>query len=131
MLNRNAIVLEDINRLIWRESVINNGNGLKELLYKVNDQIQMLNSVACVPAYYQHHLMAVLLLGEKHDGSKFEQEELNFFAALASDAAMAIRNAQLFAGLKQEAERNKQLFIQTIIVLGSAIEAKDAYTRGH
>jgi putative nucleotidyltransferase with HDIG domain len=75
--------------------------------------------------------MAVLLLGEKENESKFQQDELDFFAALASDAAMAIRNAQLFEGLKSEAERNKQLFFQTIMVLGATIEAKDAYTHGH
>lgn len=132
-VSRNAIVSEDINRLIWRESVIDNGSGkaARELLHKVAGQMEMLNSTACVPAYYQDKLLAVLLLGEKYDGSKFEQDELDFFAALASDAAMAIRNAQLFEGLKKEAARNRELFIQTINVLGATIEAKDAYTRGH
>src|ERR1019366_7242555 len=52
-------------------------------------------------------------------------------SALASDVAMAIRNAQLFEDLKREADRNRNLFIQTTIALGSAIEAKDTYTHGH
>lgn len=132
-LDRSGIVSNDINRMIWREGVLVNGKGkeIQDLLHKVEDQMQMLNTVACVPAYYRHQLMVVLLLGEKYDESKFEQEELNFFAALASDVAMAIRNAQLFEDLKKEADRNRQLFIQTIKVLGSAIEAKDAYTQGH
>lgn len=131
--NRNAIVVEDINRLIWREGVIHNGNGklTQQLLSNVHEQMQMLNTVACVPAYYHHKLMAVLLLGEKRDASRFDQEELDFFSALASDVAMAIRNAQLFESLKREAERNRALFLQTIEVLGSTIEAKDAYTHGH
>lgn len=131
--NRNAIVAEDINRLIWREGVIRNGNGklTQQLLSSVHEQMQMLNTVACVPAYYHHKLMAVLLLGEKRDASRFDQEELDFFSALASDVAMAIRNAQLFESLKREAERNRALFLQTIEVLGSTIEAKDAYTHGH
>ena len=133
--NRNAIVSEDINRLIWHETVIENGNGngheIRELLYKVNEQMEMLSSVACVPAYYRHTLMVVLLLGEKYDEAKFNQEELDFFAALASDAAMAIRNAQLFTRLKAQSERNRKLFLQTINVLGSTIEAKDSYTHGH
>lgn len=132
-LNRSAIVSQDINRLIWREGVIENGNGrdVKELLRKVDEQMEMLNSVACVPAYYRRKLMAVLLLGEKHDEARFGQEELDFFAALASDAAMAIRNAQLFIRLKAQSERNRSLFLQTISVLGSTIEAKDTYTHGH
>lgn len=132
-VNRSAIVSSDINKMIWRETVVDRskGNGIKELLHSVDEQMQMLNAVACVPAYYQEGLMAVLLLGEKLDGSKFEQDELDFFSALASDAAMAIRNAQLFEDLSKEAARNKKLFIQTIIALSSAIEAKDPYTKGH
>ncbi len=129
----NAIVAEDINRIIWRENVVDNGNGggVKDLLHKVSEQMDALNSIACVPAFYQDKLMAVLLLGNKHDESRFAQEELNFFAALAHDAAMAIRNAQLFNDLSREAKRNRELFIQTIIVLSSTIEAKDKYTHGH
>ncbi len=129
--NRNALVAEDINKLIWKESVISNGNGTKKLLQDVAEQMPKLNAIACVPAYYHHSLLAILLLGEKHDNSRFEQEELDFFSALASDVAMAIRNAQLFDDLKREADRNRNLFIQTTIALGSAIEAKDAYTHGH
>jgi putative nucleotidyltransferase with HDIG domain len=129
--NRQALLAEDINKLIWRESVIEGGNGTKLLLQQVSDQMPMLNTVACVPAFYHHNLLAILLLGQKEDGTRFEQDELDFFSALASDAAMAIRNAQLFDELKREAERNRNLFIQTTIALSSAIEAKDAYTHGH
>lgn len=129
--SRNALVSDDLNKMIWQESVISNGNGTRQLLHDVSSQMPKLNAVACVPAYHQHMLMAVLLLGKKHDESRFEQEELDFFSALASDVAMAIRNAQLFDDLKREAERNRNLFIQTTIALGSAIEAKDAYTHGH
>ena len=129
--NQNALVSSDIHTLIWQESVISNGNGSKELLEQVSEQMRMFNAVACVPAYFQNVLLAVLLLGEKADGTIFDQEELNFFSALASDVAMAIKNAQLFGDLKKEAERNRQLFINTTIALTSAIEAKDSYTRGH
>lgn len=133
ILHRNAIVSNDINKMIWRESVLENGKGVQimEILAEVEKQMNMLNSEACVPAYYQDNLLAILLLGEKFDGTKFEQKELDFFSALANDAAMGIRNAQLFDQLKNEAERNHKLFLQTINVLGSTIEAKDAYTHGH
>lgn len=129
--DRSAIVLDDINKLIWRESVLEPRNGTGELLLQVSDQMQMLDVIACVPAYYQDHLLAILLLGHKSDGTRFEQEELDFFSALASDTAMAIRNAQLFESLKNEAQKNRDLFLRTTIVLGSTIEAKDKYTHGH
>lgn len=131
ILNRNAILTQDLNKLIWQESLLNGGNGNQELLHRVGEQMRMLNVEACVPAKYKNRLMAILLLGKKSDGCKYNEEELDFFAALASDVAMAIRNAQLFDGLKRESEKNHDLFIRTIIVLAQAIEAKDKYTRGH
>lgn len=132
-LNASAVLCEDISRLLWKESLIETktSDSVKELLNQVDEQMRGLMVTACVPAYYQRELMAVLLLGEKNDGIKFKPDELDFFAALASDAAMAIRNAQLFEHLKKEAEVNHDLFIRTIIVLGSTIEAKDPYTHGH
>jgi len=130
-INKNAILVQDLNRLIWQESVLNNKNGNQQLLHDVGEQMQMFNAVAGVPAYYQDKLLAVLLLGEKHDGFGFDQQELDFFAALASDVAMAIRNAQLFMDLKKEADKNHDLFIRTMVVLSQAIEVKDKYTHGH
>lgn len=99
--NRNAIVAEDINKLIWQDSILGATNGTKKLLHDVSEQMPKLNAVACVPAYYQHQLLAVLLLGEKYNGERFDQEEFDFFSALASDVAMAIRNADLFDDLKR------------------------------
>lgn len=132
-INRTTILNNDLNKLIWHETILNgkHGNGNTELLHRVGDQMKMLNTMACVPAFYRDKLLAVLLLGEKRDGSVFEKVELDFFEALASDVAMAIRNAQLFEALKRESEKNHDLFIRTTIVLGSTIEAKDKYTHGH
>jgi len=129
--SRNAILAHDLHKLIWQECLIMNNTANQELLHHVGTQMQMFNAVACVPAYYQDKLLAVLLLGEKNDGTMFDQQELDFFAALASDAAMAIRNAQLFSALKEESRKNHDLFIRTMVVLGSTIEAKDKYTHGH
>ena len=130
-INRNAIQAHDLNRLIWQESVLNGKRADNAILHEVGEQMQMFNAVACVPAYYQDKLLAVLLLGEKGDGTVFDQKELDFFSALASDVAMAIRNAQLFMDLKKESQKNHDLFIRTTIVLGQTIEAKDKYTHGH
>ena len=129
--NRSALMSSDLQTMLWKESVISNGHETKELLNKVSEQMRMFNAVACVPAYFQDALLAVLLLGEKQDNTIFDQEELDFFSALASDTAMAIKNAQLFEDLKKEAQRYRQLFLNTTIALTSAIEAKDEYTRGH
>lgn len=126
-----ALVYKDINNLIWKESVLKNGEDIKELLHDVSEQMRIFESEVCIPSYFQNNLLGVLLLGAKTSGEKFQQDELDFFSALASDVAMAIRNAQLFADLRNQLDRNRELFIQTTIALASAIEAKDLYTRGH
>ncbi len=127
----NAFILEDLNKMIWRESVVGDEKETKEMLHDVGCQMAMFNVVACIPAYFRKDLLALLLLGEKSTGVSYDQDELDFLSALASDVAMAIQNSQLIDDLMKEVDRNKALFINTVLSLASAIEAKDKYTRGH
>ncbi|RKY31125.1 MAG: hypothetical protein DRP74_05510 [Candidatus Omnitrophota bacterium] len=103
----------------------------KELLDQVLYQLEIFETAACVPSYFGNQLLGVLLLGTKKNGHEFQHDELDFLSALASDVAMAIRNAHLFRQLENELERNRNLFINTTIALATAIEAKDRYTKGH
>ncbi|MBI4982657.1 MAG: HD domain-containing protein [Candidatus Omnitrophica bacterium] len=103
----------------------------KDVLKKVLYQMEILDAVACIPSYFRNDLLGVLILGNKKNGKKFAQDELDFFVALASDVAMAIRNAQLFEALAAELDKKQRLFIHTTIALAAAIEAKDRYTHGH
>ena len=93
--------------------------------------MELLESVVCIPSYFRDELLGVLLLGKKDNGRKFVDEELDFFVALNSNVAMAVRNAQLFKELGLELDRKHQLFVRTTIALAAAIEAKDNYTHGH
>lgn len=106
-------------------------NEAKELLKGALHQMDIYESVVCVPSYFREELLALLLLGKKSDGSPFGRDELDFFMALASDVAMAIRNAQLFRELENELDKKKQLFFNTAVAFAAAIEAKDHYTHGH
>lgn len=104
---------------------------IKKLLEGVLYQMEIFEAVACIPSYFRKDLLGILLLGYKNDGSQFGQDELDFFAALASDVAMAIKNAQLFSELESELDKKHRLFIHTTIALAAAIDAKDHYTHGH
>jgi len=132
--SKHAILWHDMNKMIWQEGLLN-GHGcdpdVREILHQVSDQMDLLGVVACVPAIYHDKLLAVLLLGEKQSSEKFDSEELSFFGALASDTAMALRNAQLFDQLRSQAEHNHDLFLRMTMSLGAAIEVKDEYTKGH
>lgn len=100
---------------------------LKSALY----QMEIFDAAVCIPSYFRDELLGLLLLGNKTNNKKFGQDELDFFVALASDVAMAIRNGRLFQELELELEKKQRLFIHTTIALAAAIDAKDHYTHGH
>ncbi|MCM8782461.1 MAG: HD domain-containing protein [Candidatus Omnitrophica bacterium] len=104
---------------------------LKQNLNQTLHQIEIFEAVACIPSYFRTELLGILLLGKKCDGKKFHNDEIDFFIALASDVAMAIRNAQLFKELEGELVKKQRLFIHTTVALATAIDAKDHYTHGH
>ncbi|MDD5120087.1 MAG: HD domain-containing protein [Candidatus Omnitrophica bacterium] len=103
----------------------------KQQLAQVLYQMELLETVVCIPSYFRGELLGILLLGKKENGRKFFDEELDFFVALNSNVAMAIRNAQLFKELEYQLDRKHQLFVRTTVALAAAIEAKDHYTHGH
>ena len=128
IFNNGALVLEEAERILVRKRLdLNKKRTLKKVLY----QLEMFDAVACIPSYFREELLGILLLGAKKNGRKFGQNELDFFVALASDVAMAIRNASLFQELAQELGKKQSLFLHTTIALATAIDAKDHYTHGH
>lgn len=122
-----VITYQDTKRLLRRKLNLKT----KEILKRVSYQMEILGAVVCIPSYFQDELLGILFLGRKRNNREFQRKELDFFVALASDVAMAIRNARLFKQLQDELNKRQQLFIHTIVALATAIEAKDRYTHGH
>jgi len=98
---------------------------------EMRNQFFLYNAKACIPGFFRDKVIFALFLGGKFDGEDFLPEELNFLSVLSSDTVMAIQNAWFFQDLTEQLHKNKRLFLQTVLALSSAIEAKDHYTQGH
>lgn len=97
-----AVSCYNITAALKKRALLNRYHGLKEILQEVYKQMQSYNAEVYVPSYFQkQHLLGILILGRKRSGKKFNQDELNFFMALADDAAMALRNAQLYNRIRK------------------------------
>jgi len=77
----------------------------------------------CLPLRAKDQIIGVLNLAE-HEGGEFEDDEVQLAMTLASQAATAIENAQLYDDLRDQ-------FVHSIRVIANAIDARDPYTRGH
>jgi HD-GYP domain-containing protein (c-di-GMP phosphodiesterase class II) len=128
ILHDGALVYLQAQKLLKKETIIWSWRKLlKDALY----QMEIFDAEVSIPSYFRENLLGILLLGKKRNNKKFQEEELDFFVALAHDVAMAIRNAQLFKELQEELDKKHRLSIHTTVALAAAIDAKDHYTHGH
>lgn len=128
ILDNGALVYDKAKKIAKKKDL---EDWLRQALTKALRQLDIFEASVCIPSYFRNELLGLLLLGNKRGGRKFGQDELNFFVALASNVAMAIRNASLFKELELELDKRKRLFIHTTVALAAAIDAKDHYTHGH
>lgn len=128
ILNNGAVIYREAKKILNKKRF---EPSAKQVLKNALYQLEIFEAAVCIPSYFRNDLLGILLLGVKKNGRRFGPHELDFFVALASDVAMAIRNAQLFRELELELEKKQRLFVNTTIALSAAIDAKDHYTRGH
>ena len=81
-------------------------------------------SVICAPLTDKHKVIGTITIANPVDDSYFGQADLELLSTIAAQASVAIRNARLY-------EEQETTYLNTVRALVSAIEASDAYTRGH
>ncbi len=69
-------------------------------------------------------VIGTITIANPYDGSSYTNDDLELLGTIAAQASIAIRNARLY-------EEQEQTYLNTVQALVSAIEASDAYTRGH
>jgi response regulator RpfG family c-di-GMP phosphodiesterase len=81
-------------------------------------------SVLCAPLTDKDKVFGTITIANPLDGSGFGPTDLELLSTIAAQASVAIRNARLY-------EEQENMYLNTVQALVSAIEASDAYTRGH
>jgi putative nucleotidyltransferase with HDIG domain len=81
-------------------------------------------SVVCAPLVENGYVIGTITVANPLDGSPFTNSDLDLLGTIAAQASVAIRNARLY-------EEQQKTYLTTVQALVSAIEASDAYTRGH
>jgi putative nucleotidyltransferase with HDIG domain len=81
-------------------------------------------SVICAPLTDKQQVIGTITIANPVDGSSFGLPDLELLSTIAAQASIAIRNARLY-------EAQETTYLNTVQALVSAIEASDAYTRGH
>jgi HD-GYP domain-containing protein (c-di-GMP phosphodiesterase class II) len=84
-----------------------------------------MNSVICALLRSPRRRLGVLHLDRGISQPPFTLDDLRLADAIAANMSTAIENAQLLQ------EKQRSLFIHTVIVLAQAIELRDEYTGGH
>jgi HD-GYP domain-containing protein (c-di-GMP phosphodiesterase class II) len=81
-------------------------------------------SVLCAPLIIQDEVIGTITMANKRDEGSFTTEDLDLLSTIAAQAGIAIKNARLY-------DEQEKSYLDTVQALVSAVEASDAYTRGH
>lgn len=81
-------------------------------------------SIICVPLEFKKKIKGVVQIINSLDKESFEEEDVEYMAALAGQAAVAIENAKLL-------EANKELFMNIVTAMVKMIDSRYKYYAGH
>jgi len=83
-----------------------------------------IRNLLAIPFFHKGEAIGVIAVVNKISSGNFSDEDVELLHTLGNQAAIAVDNAKLI-------EDQKTLFLDTIIALAAAVDAKDPYTHSH
>ena len=94
--------------LIYEEIKRHMEDAKDALLGKLVEDMNILTATVVIPSFLEDRLLGFIVLGDKLSGQIYTPEDLNVFQVLASQAALAIENAQFYEEAKEMQEQIAQ-----------------------
>ncbi|MBI3913253.1 MAG: PAS domain S-box protein [Chloroflexi bacterium] len=93
----------------------------RELLY-----LDLAHTLLAIPLRVEERVIGILTLGEARHPAReqFTDEKISLANSIAEQTAGALRRAELYSELEHS-------YLQTVLALASAVDAKDTYTHDH
>lgn len=88
--------------------------------------LDLANTLCMVPLRVGDQLLGLLILGERREANRepFDTEKMRLITAIADQAANALHRASLH-------EQMENTFVETVLALANAMDARDTYTSNH
>lgn len=84
-----------------------------------------------MPLLFRDRLLGQLILCRGIHRAPYRKGDLGMVSVLCGHAAAAIEHVRLYAALEEKSRSLEDAMFGTVEALAQAVEAKDAYTRGH
>ncbi len=85
---------------------------------------RVVSAAISVPLFLRNEMIGVLNADKRRSGGRFDAHEVKLLYIFASQVAVSVENVRLHENLKEK-------LLNAVSTLAMALEAKDAYTRGH
>lgn len=98
--------------------------------------IERIKADIIVPIVARGELLGIMALGKRLSDEQYSKSDKKIIAIMTQQIALSLHSHTLFHRLNQKNEENKKeslhhIYYGTIHALAAAIDAKDAYTKGH